>query len=241
MDLKSLVRDSAKIHSCMQELPDSRLVALKPVKIYVPVRFAERGLAEIGIDTYIVGIYAITTEDKYFAVSNINAMVRIEPTSTMRIKIEGVDYFEFYFEKGSTIISTVNLVKNDVLVYKIYDEIISKGRVPWYLTYADLGHLFDTAYYHAGAHIGKNSEVTELIISMIARNPKNKAEYYRTLVNSPDDLLNKKPAFIPLRSVTYAATNTTNKLAGSYFGTGVVSALVSPSERVERLESLLRR
>jgi len=241
MDIKKLIRDPDFIHDCLQELPDGKLVAIKEVKIYVPARFEERGLCELGVDNYIVGIYAMVAEDKYYAVSMVNAMLLIQPTSVMKIKINGEDYFEFVFEKGSTIFSSVNLVMNDVLVYKIYNELISKGRIPWYLGYEELGHIFDTAKYHGGANIGQNSEVTELIISIIARDPNDKTKYYRTIVKTKEDLEKTKPTFIPLKSVTYAATNTTNKLAGSYWSTGVVSALVSPSERTERIESILRR
>jgi hypothetical protein len=125
-------------------------------------------------------------------------------------------------------------------VYKIYDEIISKGRVPWYLGYLELWKIFDTALYHAGANIGANQEVTELIISMISRSEKDRNQYYRTTIEDLSQLMVVKPAFIPLRSVQYAATNTTNKLAGSYFGDALVSALVNPADRVERIESLLR-
>lgn len=241
MDPRSLVRDPARVHACLRELPDGRLVATKNVKIYVPTRFAERGLASIGIETHIVGIYAIVAEDKYYGVSLVNAMQRIEPTATVKVVVQDDEYYEFSFAPGATVVSSVQLVKTDTLVYKIYDEIIAKGRVPWYLGYPELGKLFDTAKYHAGANIGQNHEVTELIVSIIARDPQNRARYYRQAVRSMADVAKTPPAFIPLRSVTYAATNTTNKLAGSYFKEGLVSALVTPAERVERIEELLRR
>jgi hypothetical protein len=241
MDIKSLIRDPTHIHACLQELPDGRLVATSPVKIYVPSRFVERGLAEIGIDTYIVGIYAIVSEDKYYAISLVNAMIRIEPMNTLRVKIRGEEYLEFSFIAGSTVMSSVNLVKTDTLVYRIYDEILSKGRVPWYLGYDDLGHIFDTAFSHAGAKIGENVEVTELLISLISRDSKDRTRYYRSTFSTFEEMAAKVPAFIPLRSVTYSATNTTNKLAGSYFNTGVVSALVDPADRVERIEEILRK
>lgn len=241
MNPKTLIRDAQKVHACLQELPDSRLIALKECKIYVPARFEEQGLYEqVGSDTYIVGIYAIVVEDKYYAISMVNAMMRIDPTSELKIKIDGEDYFVFTFAPGTAIFPTVNLVKNDVLVYKIYNEFISKGKIPWYLGYVEMGQLFDTALYHAGANIGQNPEVTELIVSMIARDSKDKVKYYRTTLNSTEEGVNMEPTFIPLRSVTYGATNTTNKLAGSYWQEGLTSALVSPSTRVERIESLLR-
>lgn len=240
MDVNRLIRDPAKVQSYLQELDNGSLVALKPVKIYIPARFTERGLAEVGIETTIVGIYAMVVDDTHYAVSLVNAMMRITPSSTLKIKIKGDDYFEFSFDAGQVILPGVNLVKKDVLVYKIYDEIISKGRVPWYLGYDELGRLFDSAKHHAGVNIGNNVEVTELIVSMISRDRKDKTQYYRKTIESLDELKTNPPVFIPLRSVQYAATNTLNKLAGSYFGLGVVSALVSESTRPERIESILR-
>ena len=47
-------------------------------------------------------------------------------------------------------------------------------------------------------------------------------------------------SYIPLNSVYYAATNTVNKLAGNHFDKGVVSALITPTEEIEHIESLLR-
>jgi len=240
MDIKTLKRDPAKVHACLQELEDGRLVAKKTLKIYIPCRFAERGLASISIETRIIGIYGIVTEDGYYGVSTVNAMMLIEPTSTMKVVIGGNDYYEFKFDPGSTVIESVDLVKSDILVYRIYDEIIAKGHVPWYLGYLELGRIFDTANYHAGANIGNNHEVTELIISMIARNSADRHKYYRQTVESIDELRSDPPVYIPLRSVIYSATNTTNKLAGSYMDLGLVSALVSPSTRTEHIESILR-
>lgn len=241
MKPSNLVLDPSKVHAALKELPDGRLVCTKGVKAYIPSRYAERGLAFIGIETQIVGICALTVEDKYYGVLMVNAMVRIEPTSTVKVLIDEEEFYEFEFEPGATVVSSTSLVKTDTLVYRIYDEIISKGRVPWYLSYIKLSHIFDTAKYHAGANIGQNHEVTELIVSMIARNPANRHQYYRNFLKALADIEKTPPAFIPLRSVIYAATNTTNKLAGSYFHEGLVSALVTPTERVERIEDLLRR
>jgi len=240
MDITKLRRNPEKIHASLSELEDGRLITLKQCKIYCPVRFSERNLVSIGVDTHIVGIYAIVVEN-FYGVSMVNAMIRITPDYRNIVTINGDDYYEFIFEPGSTVIATLNLVKTDVLTYRIYDEIISKGNVPWYLGYKELAKIFDTAQYHAGANIGREHEVTELLVSMISRDPSDRTKYYRQAVRSEEDLVNINPYFIPLKSVTYSATNTTNKLAGSHFTEGVVSSLVSPSEREERIESLLRK
>lgn len=241
MDVSKLVRDADKVKSHLHEMPDGRLVAKKPCKIYIPVRFSEVQLAEIGIETYITGIYAMTVEDKFYAVSLVNAMIRIEPTSMMKVDVEGDEYYEFSFQAGATITPSVMLVKNDTLTYRIFDEIFSKGRVPWYLGLIEMCSIFDSARYHAGANVGTRPEVIELIVSMIARNPDDRHQGFRELLKTQADLARLKPAVIPLKSVTYAATNTINKFAGSHFNEGLISALVTPAERVERVESIVRK
>ena len=142
MDLSKLKRDPKRVHEALQEMPDGRLVTKKTCKIIIPSRFAECGLASVGIETNIVGIYAIIVEDIYYGVSLVNAMVRIEPSSTMKILIDDQEFYEFTFDPGSTVIPSLQLVKRDTLVYRIYDEIISKGHVPWYLGYSELGKIF---------------------------------------------------------------------------------------------------
>lgn len=239
MNPAQLISDAARVQACFKQLDDGRLVTLTGCKIYIPTRFSERGLAAIGVETHIVGICAIVVDGKYLSVPMVNAMWRIEPTSTLKISIDEEEYYEFEFAPGSTVLSTNMLVRTDTLVYRIYDEIISKGRVPWYINYAIFGRLFDTAQYHAGANIGGNRKVIELIVSLISRDPKDRSKFYRETVQSLDDVVKNPPVFVPLRSVQ-GASNTVNKLAGSYFKEGLVSALNSPSDRVERIEELLR-
>jgi|SRR6185312_6158920 len=240
MDPRKLIHDAAKVQSHLRELPDERLVAVKPVKIYIPSRFAERNLATIGIETRICGIAGVVVEDRYYGLFLVNAMMQIDPTSTLKVMVEEDEYYEFSFDAGATVMPTTQLVKQDTLVFRIYDEFIAKGRVPWYMGYDELGKLFDTAKTFAGANIGQNHEVTELLVSMIARDPSDRSKYYRQTVKSREDLIKHPPAIIPLRSVQYSATNTVNKLAGSYFQDALTSALVSPGSRTERIEKLLR-
>lgn len=239
INVRSLKRDAAAVRLSLKETPDHRLITLKDCKIYFPARFTERKLADLSVENYIVGIYAMVMEDSFYAVSNVCAMVKVNPNSMQKVKLEGEDYIEMSFPAGSVVIDNTMLVKNNQLVYYIYDEIISKGRSPWYLNYEDLGHIFDTAKKHANASIGSNPEVTRLLISLVCRQEKDRTKYYRTSVDNISDLESTPPAVVGLRNVIYAATNTLNKLGGSYFQDGVVSALVSPSTRQERIEAIL--
>lgn len=235
-----LIRDKQAVLSNLKKLPDGRVVCVKQCKIHIPARFEEKNMAYLGVDNYILGVYAMIVEDKY-AVSAVNAMIPIDPNSIEKVKINGDTYIELTFEKGATVFKSLKLVKTDSIPYKIYDEFFSKGYIPWYMGYDDLAKVFDTARYHTGANIGQNKEVTELIVSLIARNKEDKTQYYRANIKDFKELKTNPPEFISLRNVTYSATNTTNRLGGSYMGVGIIGALNNPSDRPERIETLLRR
>ena len=238
--IDSLVSNPKAVYGSFKEI-GNKVYATKPTRIYVPARYLDRGLAETGTETYIVGIFAMSIDDKVYGTNIVNAMMQIEPTSFSTVLYNDEEYIEFYFEPGSLIFFNTELVKSDTLVYKIYDEIISKGNIPWYLDYIKLAHIFETAPSHANANIGRNREIVELIISLITRDSKDRNKYYRQTLKSMDDLKTRPPVYISMKNVVYAATNTLNKVAGSYMQDGIVSALVNPTERVERIDELLRQ
>lgn len=240
MDITTLIRDAKYVHNCLQELPDSSLIALKPCKIYIPARFETVGLADVGLETQIVGLAAIVFEDKYYGVLNVNAMMRINPSRIERVKIEGVEHFEFHISPGGVVTPNLNLFVSDNILFDIYNEVVAGAKVPWYLTYEDLGKLFETAQEHAGAGIGRNADVIEIIMAKIARLPNDRAKPFSLAAANPEQFFKMKPTYVPLRSVMFSATNTMTKLAGSYMQHGVVSAIVRPTEKVSRLESILR-
>ncbi len=238
MDISKLVRNPAAVSETLHELDDNSLVTAKGCRIYIPARFAERGLAFLGAETYVIGIFAIVVENVY-SIMMVNAMIRIDPSEINTVGIGDDEYLEFVFYPGSQVITNLGLVKTDTLTYKIYDEIIAKARVPWYLSYFDLAHIFDTAREHAGANIGANREVTELLVSVSARNDVNRVQYYRQVISDDEYLQRSPPMYAPLKDVSLSATNAINKLGGGYFRVGTVSAIVNPSERVERIEEIL--
>lgn len=250
MNVKSLKRDAAKVKGYLRKLDikdskglvtDTQTVTTKGCKIMIPVRYAEHNLATLGSQIYICGIYAIIVEDLYYAISITNAMMRIKPSSTDKVDVDDEPYYVFTFDPGSVVIDSNALVKKDVLVYEVYSEMISKGRVPWFLGYLEMSKLFESAKKFAGVNIGDQPEVDWLLISLIARDPKNIGSYYRSTIQSMDDLVKNPPIWTPLQKVSLAATNTFTKIGGNYFKDGVRSALVNPSTRTERIETILTK
>lgn len=239
MNPASLVRDASKVHADLYETKNT-LLTTKGCKIYSPRRFAERKLAVIANEIRIVGIYAISVQDRYYGVSLANAMMQIKPSSTSIVEVDGDEYYEFSFEPGSVVIPNLELVKDKTLTYHIYDEIIAKGNVPWFMSYEDLGKLFVSAKYHAGITLAANNVPLEMIAASISRTQKDRSKYFRHEIKNIDDQFKLAPFYVAFRSVIHGATNTTSKLMGAYFGDGMMSALVNPSEKVEDIETLLR-
>lgn len=241
MDKSRWVRDPEKVKAVLVKQADHSVVATKPCKIYIPKRFVEKQLAVIAAETYIVGIFAIVVEDKYYSVSLTNAMLRIKPSMISTVKFDGDSYLEFSINPGGIVFATTQLIKSDVLVYKIFDEIIAKGHVPWYVGYDDLCMLFTSAKKHAGVNLGPSHAILEMFAASITRDSVDRSKYYRHTIETQDDATTRPPTVIPLRSVVLGATNTTSRLLGSYFDDGLTSALVNPSQRTEKIEELLRR
>ncbi len=240
MDPSVLKRDASKVKAALVEQPDGSVLTTRPLKIYVPEKYMEKGLGEIGSETYIVGVFAMVVDDKYYGVSKINAMMRIKPTTISTVKFDGDSYLEFYFEPGSVVIATTDLLKTDTLVYHIFYYFISNGSVPWFMSYEDVATLFESADRHAGVSLSRSHTILEMFAAAIARNPNQRTEYFRHTLDDTAVKPTNAPAWIALRNISLGATNTTARLMGSYWADGLTSALTNPSSRLERIEQLLR-
>lgn len=241
MDTSKLRRNAEAVKRNLVETPDGRLVVKKACNLYTPARYVEKGLAHVGNETYVVGIFGLVIEETgEYSTSLANAMMGIDPSWSNTVTIDNTDYIEFHFEPGTTLCTNVNLVKNDILVYHIYNEIIAKGHIPWYMNYIDVGRLFDSALYHGGLNLRSSPSTLQMIAAVISRDPSNRTQYYRQSVKSLEDATHIRPAFIPFRNIAYGATSTAAKLIGAYFEEGLTSALINPSTRVEKVEALLR-
>lgn len=240
MNIDQLQRNPERVQAAMKEV-DNQLIAVQDCSIYVPEHYIGSFLGSIEEDVRIVGIFGIVVEDKYFASSRCCSIVNLDPSTINVIEINGENYMEFSFQKGDTIIKNLNIIKISSLAFKIFDEIIAKGKVPWYMSYNDICLLFDTAKEYADVNLGIDNAILEMIGSSMARNPEDKTIFYRHLVKNEKDKNSINPSFVGLRSVAYGATNTTAKLMGAYFKEGLTSSLITKSNRTETIEEILRK
>ena len=163
--------------------------------------------------------------------------MRIEPTSMSNVMLNGVEYIEFTFDPGSTVIASNELVHDGKSLYYLFDEVPSRGNIPIFMNYEDLINMFDTASEFAGVKLASTPTILHMLLSKVGRDPKDPNKYFRQTSNGKDldDVL-----FIELRSNTHGATNTTARILGSYFEENITGALVNQSTKLEPIERILR-
>ena len=230
---KEFKRDPSKVKGLLLDT-DETVLAKDDLWIHIPKRYITHEVSFIGDKIEILGICCIIDKHNNFGNLILNSIFEIEPSTIKEIKVDDVEYIEFYFPKNSTVIANKNVVKNEAIMFRLFQEFFMRANVPWYMNYEDLGGLFKTAKTLAGSNVGKSLATIELLTSVITRTTSDRKTYYRL---DPKG----KPSFVPLESVYYSYSNTTSKLLGSYKNTAITSALVSQAKTSEKVETLLRR
>ena len=231
-----MTRDKKAVVSAMVAKNDS-YIATKEVRIYTPLRFKDKNLITFGDATYILGIFAYVVDGNKYAISLSPSMVSVEPDFVNEVYIDQTVYLELIFEKGSRVIVDRNLINDDKLLYHIYNEVLSQGNIPKFFNYDSLSYLFNFDKYFTGTKVANSILIIHLLLSLVARDPNDLNNYFRTVYKKE---LADSAVFIPIRSVTHGATNTTARLMNGYFTDKTISALNNPSTREEDIEHILR-
>lgn len=232
MDIRGLKRNPAVIKENFA-IVGGKVITRNDCTILIPYNYISHKLAKLGTQIFTISVFAIVVGTDY-GVMNACANVELTPNDTSQIKILGEEFIEFKFVKGQTVMPTLTIVKDSDLAYEANRYFYTHGRVPWFMGYEDVARVMKMHNAYCGLSISPNNVPFELIASKICRDGKDKFKYYR------HGEMRGNPVVVPFNSVLFNATNTTAKLIGNYLSDGVTSALVSPSDRVETVETLLR-
>lgn len=217
----------------------SKWIAAEKVQIIFPKRYINGKLGNRDDKFNVVAIFCIILEDGSWDVCSICSIMPLTPSEATTIKINGIDYFSLIWEAGDVICPNVNLVQRNNLAFEIYDEFVAKTRLPPYFDNLDHSTVLDSLEDFTGVNLNANLANTRIYNSTTARNPKDRTQPIRELFKKQSDFFSLEVDFIPLNSVAFGADNTTARLAGSYQGEGINSALVNPSEKIEPIEQIL--
>lgn len=235
----NLVRNADKVKSTLVEDGD-QLITKTGCKIYIPTRWTDKHLAVVGKEVRIIGVFPMVVEDKYISISSAVATMPLTPSRTSIVTIGEEECYEFLFDKGAVICPNLNLVRVSTMAYYLYDEIIAKAHVPWFLDYSDVLRLLHTAKMHGDIVLAANNVPMELLAATISRQSKDVTKYFRHLVPNEKASMVFKPDYVPLGNVLVGATNTTAKIMGNYLDDGITSALINPTTQIDPVETVYR-
>lgn len=215
-------------------------IAKQPIRIHTPLRFVERGLSVVGIQTFAFGLMPIILQDDTYAVTNICAQVELSPDQTRIITIDDVDYYEFSFEEGSVVYKTNVVVQDDKQIFFVLDELHFQGKMPWFMSMNHAANSLANAGQFADFYGAKNQEVNELLVAIGARSKVDLTKPLRTVAKTSADVRAENIEWVGLNSVYLSVPSTIPKIGGSYFEPAVEGALLQPSKRVDRFEKIMR-
>lgn len=241
MDITNFKRNPEIIKSKISSADGKSMVAKDDLFILVPQRFAAKGLLKLGTEVEFVCMYCIFDKAGNYAVSNVPGFLATIPDRTYIETIDEVGFYKFQYNKGSVIFGSMIIAKDDTLVFKIFDEYLQRGNIPWYYNYDDALGILERVQKYTGLGVGQRSEVSHFMLSLLSRDPSDRKKYYRHGIKSYSTVATMYPKYVPMKSVNDVANNTLSKLTGSYFNDGVIGALISPSDKADKIEELLRK
>lgn len=236
MKMSDLKKNEVKVRAALKK-QGNQLIAKERMRIVIPTRYRSKQLARFGSETQTLGIFMYVLDDNSYALSMAPAIMTILPDDTKDSLLDGQESTEFIFEKGSVVVANVEVIRDAKLLYYIYNEVISTGNVPAFFDYLSLGRLFDFAMHFTGTNPASSVSIMHLLISLVARDPKDLNLYFRQSTTGTDF---KDATYISIRSTTHGANNTIAKIMGGYFSDKVTSALVNPATEEEPIEHILR-
>lgn len=234
LDASQLKRDPVAVKKQLSQAKDNSVIIKTQGQVLLPQPWLEKDLITMGEKTSFVGIFALVIGNVY-AVSTILTLIESDPSVVSTETINGSDFYVLNYNPGDRLIMDANCVRRDGLPYKIFDSVLDRGKVPWFLTGEDLAQIYESSAPFASVGYPVDHSVFEIIMASLSRLRSDRSKFYRNGGN-----FDEPPVFIPFRSVQYGASNTTAKLIGAYWTEGLTSALVYPSERKEVIEDLLR-
>lgn len=202
--------------------------------IIIPKRYEVYNHLFISDTIKTIGVFDMIIDDTYHAGLMMFANIEIEADDIGQIMVGTTQYITLNLVKGSRFICNTERIADGSIVYSLWMEFISRGKLLYNIDYNTLSRLFDQSKLMCGMNIDVDHVIFEVIYSHLCRNPSNLAIQYRHTDFSQDF------RFIPLTSVGYSTTSTTSKLLGSYFGMSMNSALIQTNETRTPLEDLLR-
>lgn len=235
MNFSTMKRDKTLAKEVLDVANDKRLLAKRDFQIIIPSKYFHANLGKFSDVVESIGIFAIVEGERY-CVSVAISFFSFLPSSVTKLMIDEEEYTVLHFEKGQIVAKTVNLVKQETLLYYVDTYFYRRARVPAFLSQGDLATLMRDLTYYTGINVSGDNRAWELLCSWISRSSKDIRTFYRLV---PD----KKaisPIYIPFDSVAFSTTSTTSRLSGAYLDEGLLTSANHKTTEISKIEEIIR-
>lgn len=239
MDISKTIRDPQKVHDTLLE-KDDQLITKSGCTIYVPEGYTSKGLAVIGTEISILGVFAIFIDDKTYGVSTATSMMTLGDNHiTDSVMVGETVYLSYTFPAGAVVFKSVELIKEKKLVNAIMDFFFDYGYSPWWMTYLDMAELYKYAGYFNQMNMG-GQIVQDIIVAGIARNPDNVHQFYRMELDNIKQIY-QRPTFLKQRDIAMNTSSNLARINGSELARATKAVLLSEPTQPQELEDILMR
>ena len=205
-------------------------------KVYIPLRYEVHDL--LGIENVIrtLGIFQVEVKGEEVPYNLLlPAILSMKPSATEQRKINDIEYLICSFVAGDIFLESMTIIKQNFVLSKMFIEFIRNGNMPPWLTYDQMGPIFDVAQVMCGASLPVPHAILEMMVSHCSRDPDKLSVKYRYTNQK------KQPVFLGLRDTTNVRDSTTSRLVGSYVMDGINASIVNQSQQRSEVEDLLRQ
>lgn len=237
MDISRLKHEPIKVYKTLFETDTHQLRTDSGCSIYFPAGYIGKGLAVISSEVSSLGVFAITHDGVHYGVSMCTGMVTFGPCEISSVEMDDEEYVKLTFEKGSIVLDDTNIVKKKKLTSPLLDYFNDYGHSPWFMNGILQAELLRDTQYFNDIFLGGGQPVYDMMVSPLARDPKNLENQWRHVIKVDADLFNR-PVFLPSRDVASNASSNFARINGSELKQGIKAALLSNPERPEPLEDI---
>ena len=143
------------------------------LEIRIPQRYEVYDLLAMEDVVTTLAVFDMIIDGKYQASMNLLASITIDPTDRGSMVYDGVPYVVLYLNKGDTLMKTSDLVMNPAVVYALWIEFITQGKMLYTYNYDDLPMMFDRVRQCCGRGLGVGRSIFEAVLAFLCRDPDN--------------------------------------------------------------------
>lgn len=205
------------------------------LEIRIPKRFEKYDLLFIENTISYLAICDLIINDTYHAGLYMCAVIESDIGDDLEVRtILGNPYVVMTLTYGDVFIHKTEVIKNQNIVYAIFEEFLIQGKPIYTINYDNIFNLFDQSKSMCDANLTVDHAILEVVFSHLYRKASDKTVQYRFTDMTEEGVL------IALKSANYATTSVNSKILGPYYNIGLNSSLITENEESFVIENLLR-